>query len=175
MDTAQRLRSHHSRRKRNYRHQYFMENHQLAEHSETSTVAYPLANQNHRSNNSRTQALWLKETTQQTTHSHEEKITIGLTNKFSHALMMNQYFTEEASTLIRNTTSSENALEETTSRRSYKIARAPQIPTKVEEDSESLVSYQRNNGKTCAPMAVSEREEEEDCKEQQSAYYGKEV
>ncbi|GKB40961.1 hypothetical protein Tco_0885903, partial [Tanacetum coccineum] len=59
--------------------------------------------------------------------------------------------------------------------RSYKTPRAPQIPTKVEEDSESLVSYQWNNGKTCAPMAVSEREEEEDCKEQQSAYYGKEV
>ncbi|GKA41464.1 ARID DNA-binding domain-containing protein [Tanacetum coccineum] len=59
--------------------------------------------------------------------------------------------------------------------RSYKTARAPQIPTKVKEDSESLVSYQRNNGKTCAPMAVSEREEEEDCKEQQSAYYGKEI
>ncbi|GKC48850.1 leucine-rich repeat, cysteine-containing subtype protein, partial [Tanacetum coccineum] len=59
-------------------------------------------------------------------------------------------------------------------RRSYKTARAPHNPTKVEEDSESLVSYQRNNGKTCAPMAVSEREEEEDCKEQQSAYYGKE-
>ncbi|GJV14659.1 hypothetical protein Tco_1359982, partial [Tanacetum coccineum] len=59
--------------------------------------------------------------------------------------------------------------------RSYKTARAPQIPTKVEEDSESLVSYQWNNGKTCAPMAVSKGEEEEDCKEQQSAYYGKEV
>ncbi|GJY00667.1 hypothetical protein Tco_0358819 [Tanacetum coccineum] len=43
-------------------------------------------------------------------------------------------------------------------KRSYKTARAPQIPTKVEEDSESLVSYQWNNGKTCAPMVVSERE-----------------
>ncbi|GKC99209.1 hypothetical protein Tco_1169484 [Tanacetum coccineum] len=57
--------------------------------------------------------------------------------------------------------------------RSYKTARASQIPTNVEEDSESLVSYQKNNSKTCAPMAVSEREEEEDCKEQQSAYYGR--
>ncbi|GJY32779.1 putative receptor-like protein kinase [Tanacetum coccineum] len=41
------------------------------------------------------------------------------------------------------------------SRRTQNVnTRAPQIPTKVEEDSECLVSYQWNNGKTCAPMAV---------------------
>ncbi|GJZ74595.1 hypothetical protein Tco_0639060 [Tanacetum coccineum] len=66
---------------------------------------------------------------------------------------------------------SHTILSSQTTRRSYKTARAPQIPTKVEEYSESLVSYQLNNGKTCAPMAVTEREEEEDCKEQQSALH----
>ncbi|GJT11431.1 ARID DNA-binding domain-containing protein [Tanacetum coccineum] len=63
-------------------------------------------------------------------------------------------------------------------------ARAPEVPTNVEEDSESLVSYQWNIGKTCAPIAVQKGkeklehfgiklEEETFCKEQQSAYYGK--
>ncbi|GJS19187.1 hypothetical protein Tco_0447819 [Tanacetum coccineum] len=66
----------------------------------------------------------------------------------------------------------------------YKTARAPEVPTNVEEDSESLVSYQWNIGKTCAPIAVQKGkeklehfgiklEEETFCKEQQSAYYGK--
>ncbi|GKE75699.1 ARID DNA-binding domain-containing protein, partial [Tanacetum coccineum] len=66
----------------------------------------------------------------------------------------------------------------------YKTARAPEVPTNVEEDLESLVSYQWNIGKTCAPIAVQKGkeklehfgiklEEETFCKEQQSAYYGK--
>ncbi|GJV59631.1 ARID DNA-binding domain-containing protein [Tanacetum coccineum] len=66
----------------------------------------------------------------------------------------------------------------------YKTARAPEDPTKVEEDTESLESYQWNSGKTGAPIAEEKEkkklehfgiklEEEEDCKEQQSAYYGK--
>ncbi|GKG19426.1 hypothetical protein Tco_0376525, partial [Tanacetum coccineum] len=63
------------------------------------------------------------------------------------------------------------------------IARAPKVPTNVEEDSESLVSYQWNIGKTCAPIVQKGKkklehfeiklEEEIFCKEQQSAYYGK--
>ncbi|GKE48528.1 hypothetical protein Tco_1479786, partial [Tanacetum coccineum] len=64
----------------------------------------------------------------------------------------------------------------------YKTARAPEVPINVEEDSESLVSYQWNIGKTCAPIAVQKGkeklehfgiklEEETFCKEQQSAYY----
>ncbi|GKE08076.1 protein kinase, ATP binding site-containing protein, partial [Tanacetum coccineum] len=61
------------------------------------------------------------------------------------------------------------------SQRSYKTARASKIPTKVEEDSESLVSYQWNNGKTCAPMAVQKGKKKKVCKEQQPAYYGKET
>ncbi|GJZ60878.1 ARID DNA-binding domain-containing protein [Tanacetum coccineum] len=63
-------------------------------------------------------------------------------------------------------------------------ARAPEVPTNVEEDSESLVSYQWNIGKTYAPIDVQKGkeklehfeiklEEEIFCKEQQSAYYGK--
>nr|GEU50926.1 ARID DNA-binding domain-containing protein [Tanacetum cinerariifolium] len=36
----------------------------------------------------------------------------------------------------------------------YKTTMAPEDPTKVEEDSESLESYQWNIGKTCAPIAV---------------------
>nr|GEV60012.1 ARID DNA-binding domain-containing protein [Tanacetum cinerariifolium] len=36
----------------------------------------------------------------------------------------------------------------------YKTARAPQIPTKVEEDSESLLSYQWNTDRTCAPKTI---------------------
>nr|GEW05444.1 hypothetical protein [Tanacetum cinerariifolium] len=36
----------------------------------------------------------------------------------------------------------------------YKTTRAPQIPTNVEEDSKSLVSYQWNMDRTCAPKAV---------------------
>ncbi|GJZ26680.1 kinase-like domain-containing protein [Tanacetum coccineum] len=66
----------------------------------------------------------------------------------------------------------------------YKTARAPEVPTNVEEDSESLVSYQWNIGKTYAPIDVQKGkeklehfgiklEEETFCKEQQSAYYGK--
>ncbi|GKC00077.1 hypothetical protein Tco_0986213 [Tanacetum coccineum] len=66
----------------------------------------------------------------------------------------------------------------------YKTARAPEDPTKVKEDTESLESYQWNNGKTGAPIAEEKEkkklehfgiklEEEEDCKEQQFAYYGK--
>nr|GEW27708.1 hypothetical protein [Tanacetum cinerariifolium] len=62
---------------------------------------------------------------------------------------------------------------------------APEESTKVEEDSESLEPYQWNIDKKCAPIAVEKvkeklehfgikLEEEEDCKEQQSAYYGKE-
>nr|GEY28148.1 hypothetical protein [Tanacetum cinerariifolium] len=58
-------------------------------------------------------------------------------------------------------------------------------PTKEEEeDSESFESYQWNYGKTYAPIAVEKGmekleyfginlEKEEDCKEQHSAYYGK--
>nr|GEX82790.1 ARID DNA-binding domain-containing protein [Tanacetum cinerariifolium] len=41
----------------------------------------------------------------------------------------------------------------------YKTARAPQIPTKIEEDSESLVSYQWNTDRTCAPKAVQKGKE----------------
>ncbi|GKB04226.1 ARID DNA-binding domain-containing protein [Tanacetum coccineum] len=41
----------------------------------------------------------------------------------------------------------------------YKTARASQIPTKVEEDSESLVSYQWNMDRTCAPKAVQKGKE----------------
>ncbi|GJY15882.1 ARID DNA-binding domain-containing protein [Tanacetum coccineum] len=66
----------------------------------------------------------------------------------------------------------------------YKTARAPEDPTKVEEDTESLESYQWNSGKTGVPIAEEKEkkklehfgiklEDEEDCKEQQSAYYGK--
>nr|GFA68319.1 ARID DNA-binding domain-containing protein [Tanacetum cinerariifolium] len=67
----------------------------------------------------------------------------------------------------------------------YKTARAPQVPTKVKEDSESLMSYQWNIGKTCAPLAVQKGkekqehfgiklEDKEDCKNQQSTHYAKE-
>nr|GEU48084.1 ARID DNA-binding domain-containing protein [Tanacetum cinerariifolium] len=63
----------------------------------------------------------------------------------------------------------------------YKTARAPQIPTKVKEDSESLVSYQWNMDKTCAPKAVQKEkenlehfgikfEDETDCNIQQTTY-----
>nr|GEU32658.1 ARID DNA-binding domain-containing protein [Tanacetum cinerariifolium] len=67
----------------------------------------------------------------------------------------------------------------------YKTARAPDDPTKEEEeDSESIESYQWNGGKTCAPIVVEKGkkklehfgiklEKEKDCKEQHSAYYGK--
>ncbi|GKC75238.1 ARID DNA-binding domain-containing protein [Tanacetum coccineum] len=66
----------------------------------------------------------------------------------------------------------------------YKAARAPEDPIKVEEDTESLKSYQWNIGKTGAPIAEEKEkkklehfgiklEEEEDYKEQQSAYYRK--
>nr|GEY15133.1 ARID DNA-binding domain-containing protein [Tanacetum cinerariifolium] len=66
-----------------------------------------------------------------------------------------------------------------------KTARAPWVFTKVEEDSESLMSYQWNIGKTCAPVDVQKGnekqehfgiklEDEEDCKNQQSTYYAKE-
>nr|GEX04721.1 hypothetical protein [Tanacetum cinerariifolium] len=41
----------------------------------------------------------------------------------------------------------------------YKIARAPHIPTKVKEDSESLVSYQWNMDRTSAPKAVQKENE----------------
>nr|GEX40096.1 ARID DNA-binding domain-containing protein [Tanacetum cinerariifolium] len=65
------------------------------------------------------------------------------------------------------------------------FAREPEDPTKVEEDSESFEPYQWNIDKKCAPIAMEKGkeklehfgiklEEEEDCKEQQSAYYGKE-
>nr|GEV06998.1 ARID DNA-binding domain-containing protein [Tanacetum cinerariifolium] len=63
----------------------------------------------------------------------------------------------------------------------YKTTRAPEDPTKVEKDSKSLEPYQWNIGKTCAVEKEKEKQEhfgikleEEDCKEQQSAYYGKE-
>nr|GEY79523.1 ARID DNA-binding domain-containing protein [Tanacetum cinerariifolium] len=64
----------------------------------------------------------------------------------------------------------------------YKIARAPEDPTKVEEDSESLEPYQWNTGKTSAVEKGKEKlehfgiklEEEEVCNEQQSSYYEKE-
>nr|GEU31552.1 ARID DNA-binding domain-containing protein [Tanacetum cinerariifolium] len=42
----------------------------------------------------------------------------------------------------------------------YKTARAPQIPTKVEEDSKSIVSYQWNMDRTCAPKAVQKEKGE---------------
>nr|GEW05445.1 ARID DNA-binding domain-containing protein [Tanacetum cinerariifolium] len=64
----------------------------------------------------------------------------------------------------------------------YKTARAPQIPTKVEKDSESLVSYQWNMDRACAPKAVQKRkkklehfriklEDETDCNIQQTTHY----
>nr|GEV12239.1 ARID DNA-binding domain-containing protein [Tanacetum cinerariifolium] len=67
----------------------------------------------------------------------------------------------------------------------YKTARAPEDPIRGGEDSESLESYQWNDGKTCAPIAVKKGkeklehfgiklEEKEDCMQQQSACYGKE-
>nr|GEW94351.1 ARID DNA-binding domain-containing protein [Tanacetum cinerariifolium] len=67
----------------------------------------------------------------------------------------------------------------------YKTARAPEDPTKVEEDSESLEPHQWNIGKTSAPIAVEKGkeklehfgiklEEAEDCKNQQSTHYAKE-
>nr|GEZ42615.1 hypothetical protein [Tanacetum cinerariifolium] len=65
------------------------------------------------------------------------------------------------------------------------MARAPEDPTKVKEDSKSLEPYQWNIGKTCAPIAVEKGkeklehfriklEEEKDCKNQQSTHYAKE-
>nr|GEW49465.1 bulb-type lectin domain-containing protein [Tanacetum cinerariifolium] len=64
----------------------------------------------------------------------------------------------------------------------YKIARAPQIPTKVKEDLESLVSYQWNMDRTCVPKAVQNEkeklkhfriklEDETDCNIQQTTQY----
>nr|GEU69683.1 ARID DNA-binding domain-containing protein [Tanacetum cinerariifolium] len=67
----------------------------------------------------------------------------------------------------------------------YKTARAPEDPIRGGEDSKSIESYQWNDGKTCAPIAVEKRKEKlehfgiklkekEDCKQQQSACYEKE-
>nr|GEY10541.1 ARID DNA-binding domain-containing protein [Tanacetum cinerariifolium] len=64
----------------------------------------------------------------------------------------------------------------------YKTARAPQIPTKVEEASKSLVSYQWNMDRTCTPKAVQKGkeklehfriklEDETDCNIQQTTHY----
>ncbi|GKD17047.1 ARID DNA-binding domain-containing protein [Tanacetum coccineum] len=68
----------------------------------------------------------------------------------------------------------------------YKTARAPEDPIRGGEDSESLEEYQWNIGKKGAQIAVEKGkeklehfgiklEEEEDCKQQQTAYYGKEM
>ncbi|GKB30160.1 ARID DNA-binding domain-containing protein, partial [Tanacetum coccineum] len=64
----------------------------------------------------------------------------------------------------------------------YKTARAPQIPTNVEEGSESLESYQWNKDRTGATMAVQKGkekiehfriklEEDTDCNTQQNTHY----
>ncbi|GKD19439.1 ARID DNA-binding domain-containing protein [Tanacetum coccineum] len=68
----------------------------------------------------------------------------------------------------------------------YKIARAPENPIRGGEDSKGLEEYQWNIGKKGAQIAVEKGkeklehfviklEEEEDCKQQQTAYYGKEM
>ncbi|GJW68645.1 ARID DNA-binding domain-containing protein [Tanacetum coccineum] len=66
------------------------------------------------------------------------------------------------------------------------IARAPENPIRGGEDSKGLEEYQWNIGKKGAQIAVEKGkeklehfviklEEEEDCKQQQTAYYGKEM